>query len=247
MTLVEAARTVPRPQQQFVMYVDNSIDQIGNTASVAGDPLPGELPVLEGDVLALIGAGLLSRGTMIWGEPTTPFTISAEGFARYEAMRQRPADPGVAIEDEIRRYLDDTFKERFPEAQARLAAAERILWKADAADDYTTIGHKLREATQQFATEMVGRHQVSDVHADAAKTKNRLRAVVESQRDRLGTAKADLLKALAEYQDAVNDLVQRQEHGDQKPGDPLTWEDARAAVFHTALLFYEYARLLNHP
>lgn len=51
--------------------------------------------------------------------------------------------------------------------------------------------------------------------------------------------------ALAEYQEAVNSLVQRQEHGDQKVGDPLTWEDARAAVFHTALLMYEYDRLLN--
>ena len=33
--------------------------------------------------------------------------------------------------------------------------------------------------------------------------------------------------------------------GDQKAGDPLSWEDARAAVFHTALLMYEYDRLLN--
>jgi hypothetical protein len=245
-TLVEAARNVPRPQQQFVLYVDSGPDQIAGTrAAIVGEPLEGELAVLEGDVQALFNAGLLDRGTMIWGEPTQPFTISAAGFAHYEEMRQRPADPGVAIEEETRRYLDGTFKDRFPEAYARLAAAEQMLWKADAADNYTTIGHKLREATQQFATEMVQRHQVADAQPDPAKTKNRLRAVVESQRDRLGTARSDLLKALAEYQDAVNDLVQRQEHGDQKPGEALTWEDARAAVFHTALLLYEYDRLLN--
>ena len=27
--------------------------------------------------------------------------------------------------------------------------------------------------------------------------------------------------------------------------DPLTWDDARAAVFHTALLMYEYDRLVD--
>ena len=50
--------------------------------------------------------------------------------------------------------------------------------------------------------------------------KNRLRAVVACRRDALGEAKAALLVALAEYQDAVNDIVQRQEHGDQKSGEP---------------------------
>jgi hypothetical protein len=72
-----------------------------------------------------------------------------------------------------------------------------------------------------------------------------LRAVVESQRSRLGDAKADLLAALSDYLDAVNKGLQRQEHGDQKVGDPLTWEHARAAVFNTAMLMHEYDRLLS--
>jgi hypothetical protein len=54
-----------------------------------------------------------------------------------------------------------------------------------------------------------------------------------------------LLTALADYQDAVNAVIQRQEHGDQRPGNPLTWEDARAAVFQTANMLHEYARLLT--
>jgi hypothetical protein len=45
----------------------------------------------------------------------------------------------------------------------------------------------------------------------------------------------------------MNEIVQRQEHGDQKPGEPLTWEDARAAVFHTAILLHEYDRVLRLP
>jgi len=43
----------------------------------------------------------------------------------------------------------------------------------------------------------------------------------------------------------VNDVVQRQEHGDQKQNDPLTWEDARAAVFQTAMLMFEFDRVLS--
>lgn len=162
-----------------------------------------------------------------------------------EELRGRSADPAEAVQEEVRRYLDETFKERFPAAYDRLAAAEQMLWQANPEDDLTTIGHKLREAIQQFATAMVDRHQPSNVDPDPARTKNRLRAVVELHRERLGESKAALLDVLADYQDVVNDLVQRQEHGDQKPGEPLAWEDARIAVFYTALLMYEYDRQFN--
>jgi hypothetical protein len=71
-----------------------------------------------------------------------------------------------------------------------------------------------------------------------------LRAVLEMHRDGLGESKSDLLASRIEYQDAVNAVVQRQEHGDEKPGDALAWEDGRAAVFQTAMLMFEFDRLL---
>jgi hypothetical protein len=43
----------------------------------------------------------------------------------------------------------------------------------------------------------------------------------------------------------VNDVVQRQEHGDRKQSDPLAWEDARAAVLQTAMLMFEFDRVLS--
>lgn len=120
-----------------------------------------------------------------------------------------------------------------------------MLWQTNPQDDLTAIGHKLREAIQQFATSMVEIHRPPGVDSDPAHTKSRLQAVIETNRERLGKRKSELLDALLDYQSAVTDLVQRQEHGDQKPNDPLTWEDARAAVFQTAMVMFEFDRVLN--
>jgi len=244
-TLVEAARRVPRPQQQF-MHVSLPTDQqIGTIDYVIGDPIEGQLSVLGQDVAELNGQGFIRYGSHAWGDASIPFTITANGFHAYEELRGRSAEVGVAIEDEVRQHLDTGVRARYPAAYERLQSAEQLLWQADPAPEFTTIGHKLREAVQQFATAMIERHQPPEFDPDPAKTKNRLRAVIELRRTALGGSKAELLDALVVYQDAVNGLIQRQEHGDQKPGEPLTWEDARAAVFQTTLLLHEFDRLLG--
>jgi hypothetical protein len=53
-----------------------------------------------------------------------------------------------------------------------------------------------------------------------------------------------LAEAIIGYWGAVSDLAQRQEHGAQKEGDPLTLEDSRRLVFHTAFVMYELDRLV---
>jgi hypothetical protein len=114
-TLVEAARTVPRPQQQFAMYsVGPAMGQTGTTDVIVGDAIQGELPVLQNDVQALVKAKLLEVGTRVWGDSTVPFTVSAKGFAHYEGLRGRSPDPGAAIEEELRRYLDKTVHGEVP-------------------------------------------------------------------------------------------------------------------------------------
>jgi hypothetical protein len=244
--LVEAARRVPRPEQTFTHY---HLPSFGNDAPdcVIGAGIEDRIPVLGGDVGELNGAGYIRYGSHAWGDHGIPFTITSEGFRAYEELRERDPDASAAIEQEVRRYLDGSFQSRYPAAYERLAAAEQMLWQADPSSDFTTIGHKTREATQQFATALVDRYAPPGVDPDPAKAKSRLRAVVDARRDALGTAKAELLTSLAEYHDGVNAVIQRQEHGDQKPGEPLTWEDARVAVFHTAILLHEYDRLLNLP
>jgi hypothetical protein len=241
--LVEAARRVPRAEQTFYLY---RLEAMGESVPdfVIGAGLTDQLPVLSGDLGELASEELIRWGPSAWGDDRTPFTLTNKGFRVYEDIRSRDSDPSAAIEQEVRQFLDGSFRERFPSAHGRLAAAEALLWQADPSSDLTTIGHKTREAVQQFATELGARYPTADLDPDPAKTTNRLRAIVAGQRDALGNRMATLLDALASYQEAVNGVIQRQEHGDQKEGEPLTWEDARATVFNTALLLHEYDRLL---
>ena len=46
------------------------------------------------------------------------------------------------------------------------------------------------------------------------------------------------------YWGTVSDLVQRQEHGAQREGKQLVWEDARRVVFQTANVMFEIDRSL---
>lgn len=59
------------------------------------------------------------------------------------------------------------------------------------------------------------------------------------------TRNADLLEAVAAYWSAVNGVVQRQEHGEQKGGEELTWEDGQRVVYHTATVMVESERILS--
>jgi hypothetical protein len=72
---------------------------------------------------------------------------------------------------------------------------------------------------------------------------DRIRAVL-STRERSAAHQA-FLTALLSYWGTVSDLVQRQEHGAQKEGEPLTWEDARRVVFQTAVVMFEIARAVG--
>jgi hypothetical protein len=70
-----------------------------------------------------------------------------------------------------------------------------------------------------------------------------IRAVLNARA--LGDTRRALLAALLAYWGTVSDLVQRQEHGAQKQGEPLTWEDTRTVVFQTAIVMFEIARTVG--
>jgi hypothetical protein len=61
----------------------------------------------------------------------------------------------------------------------------------------------------------------------------------------LGEKRAAHLKALGDYSEATVALAQRQTHGNQKEGEPLTREDARSGVLHVAVVMFEFARALE--
>jgi hypothetical protein len=170
--------------------------------------------------------------------------VTTKGFEFIEGMAA--SEPAARVEEEtITRYIQgEDFGRRHPIAYQRWAEAAALLWGEDAQTEMTTIGHKTREAAQEFVASLVQQHAVTDAPTDPAKTVARLKAVIAKHRERLGEARHDLLNALVTYWGEVNDLLQRQEHGGQKEREPLTWEDGRRAVFHTVIVMYEIDRTL---
>jgi hypothetical protein len=243
--LVEAARTVPREEQQFEMITmpGGFGTSLASPSSIRGCGMASRR-VLAADVHELESYGLLRTDWI--SNAIQLVVVTGQGFSAYEQLRERPSNPVEAVEEDVRRYLEsDAFGVAHPNSSAKLRDAATLLWQSEPGRDLTAVGHKLREAVQQFATEMVVLYKPPDAESDPAKTKARLRAVIQARRSDLGSAKAELLDGLAAYLDGVNAVLQRLEHGDQKPGDSVTWDDARSALFQTGNLLCEYARVLG--
>ena len=119
-----------------------------------------------------------------------------------------------------------------------------LLWGEDSESELSTIGHKCREAMQEFATALLAIHAIDDANPDKAKTRDRFSAVVNRRRADIGDAKSDLLDGLFGYWRATDSLVQRQEHAGQREAEPLTFEDGRRVGFQTAVVMFEADRTL---
>lgn len=229
--LVEALRSVPREDRSpfFCMRA------FGGT-SVQGNGLAES--VLDEDVEALADSDLIR-----WmGE--SRFRIPQAAFAVYDEIRAR-REPVFEVEQDIVNYLDaSSFQSGFPAAYSLWSDAARLLWHTDSARELSTIGHKCREAMQEFVTALLERHAVTDANPDKAKTRDRFSSVLQKVGPQLGEAKTELLEALFGLWGAAGALVQRQEHAGQREGEALTWEDARRVVFQTAVLMCEIDRTL---
>jgi hypothetical protein len=125
--------------------------------------------------------------------------------------------------------------------------AESLLWECDSREQLTAIGHFCREALQEFATALADEHQPADVDKDIQHTVARIKAVLGLRRGDLGKTEKQFLDALITYWGTVSDLSQRQEHGAQKEGELLIWEDSRRVVFQTAIVMFEVDRSLSRP
>jgi hypothetical protein len=229
--LLEAWRTMPRDQRSPFLYVRTMGANI-----VQGNGVNMEVP--DGDIEALRAEGLLSFD----GDS---FTISARSFAMYREWKASHVEPVADVKDTVHRYLDsEKFRARYPDAYARWRDAAVLLWGEDSEQELSTIGHKCREAMQEFATALLELHRVPDANPDKAKTRDRFSAVVNSRRANLGERKSEFLDVLFAYWRATDNLIQRQEHAGQREGESLTPEDGRRAVFQTAVVMFETDRTL---
>ena len=224
--MVEEARHVPRAQQTWYLATYDS----GNDMLQGPN---GLRPVLWSDVTALAEAGLLRAVSENYASGND-YVISPQGHQYYAAIVQRQGEPLDRQENEFRRFLDsERFRHDHPAAYARWSEAERLLWAAESEREFTTIGHKCREAMQEFATEIVAKHQVDDADPDPTKVNRRLGAAIAKYRPSLGEKRAALLTALGNYSEATMGAIQRQEHGGQKEGHELTWDWSSPALVDT--------------
>lgn len=232
--VIEAVRSVPPTRRQPVLVVQHETG-----TEVLHPGLPKGSRVYPGDLYALGRVGLLDV------RKDSPYLsqvdVTPEGFAYYTELKRRSGEPVDRQSIPVKSYLDGaSFKSRHPISYEKWAEAEQMLWSTDSRTELTTIGHKCREAMRAFATELVDKYQPSGADPDRAKTKNRLQAVISQQKRRLGETVSTLLDALTVHWDALNGLVQRQEHG-----EGLTWEDGRRVVFQTAVVMFEIDRSLK--
>lgn len=233
MEMAEAALAKPRDQREWFMFLTDG-------GAILGGPW-GQRQVIESDVRELANVGLLR-----WVPGSTEgYAIPPAAFSTYGEMKSSQGSASSRVEAEIRDYLDsETFRAAYPEAYEEWSDAERRLWAADSERELTTIGLKAREALQTFATEVVGRYQPPDPDSDISKVNRRLGATIAKLLPALGETRATHLKALGDYSEATVALTQRQTHGAQKGGAPLTRDDARMVVFHVAFVMFEFARVL---
>lgn len=243
--MVEAQRSVPRQERSHFI-----LDEMMQGSHLVHPAI--RIDVFKGDLDALEMAGLIYIAT-IGGRGSLNYEVSPQGYEYYGEMKKRHTEPANQVEEEVRRYLDAaSFRERHSVALSKWNEAAARLWSPNWEQELTNIGHLCREAIQEFADDLIQRFNPPDVSPEKAKDINRIAAVLEQQKERFGkrevvflNASSAYLDALLDYWKATSGLVQRQEHGVQKGGAPLVWEDARRVVFQTAVVMFEVARALR--
>jgi hypothetical protein len=242
--MVEAQRQLPRTARQHFLL----------SSTFGGSHLVHprvNIEVFKGDLDALEMAGLIYIAA-IGGRGTPNYEIAPEGYEYYSDLKNERAEPIRQVEADVQYLLDsDGFAAKHPKAAAKWREAARKLWGPEPEQDLTNIGHLCREAIQEFADELVARFAPANVSPEKSKDINRIAAVVAQRKESLGGTTTDHLEATIAYLDALLDywrktsaLTQRQEHGGQKEGVPVSWEDARRVVFQTANVMYEVFRAL---
>jgi hypothetical protein len=237
--LVEAARNVPPKKRDSFMVVETAAYTFLSHPGLQDED---ESRVHLPDLKILIDEKLLIA---TYHGSTLNVDVSPLGFRYYGFLRERDGDAPVRVERELRRLIDVSgFSRQHPTAYQSWEQAEKLLWSSETTKQLTTIGHLCREALQHFATGLVSRYPSVPVPRDVSKIVARVRAVLVENRGAYNSTRDALMDALLVYWGTVSDMVQRQEHGAQKEGEVLVWEDGRSVVFHTITVMLEIHRRL---
>ena len=239
--MVAADRRVPREQRDSFYFIET----MGGGFLI--HPGLGERPnVPRSDILSLGEAGLLRLART--GSGGLRIDITPAGYRFHAELQGNIAEPARDIEGQMKRHLDGVaFQQRYPAAYAKWASANRLLYAEDAHQHLTRIGHDCTEAMQAFANALVQIYNPPGVDPNPGSYIKRIDTVINLRKPRVGAKRSALLHALVGYWVAASALAERQEHGADKTGDPVSWDDARRVVFHTAIAMFEIDSTLQAP
>lgn len=238
--LVEATRRQPRGERQ-PFHLARSASSHNYIVIHPGMP-PNDPGAYPADIDLLISAGMLLR--QYHGNHMS-VDITPAGFSRYASLQCTRTSMPHIVEQPVRQMLESAaFERTYPSAFAKVREAANLAPAAEAASQWTVIGHLCREAIQAFGAELVERHKVT-ASTNPANVIDRIRAVLRAKN--IDGTRGAFADALLAYWGTVVDLVQRQEHGATKIGKSLRPSDARRVVFQTAMVMYEVSQFTDYP
>lgn len=141
-------------------------------------------------------------------------------------------------------FGSERFSKAYPGAFGPWTRAEKLLFGDQPEAQLANIGFNCRDAVQDFAGELQERFPPDEPDPDPTHTKNRLRAVIETYKPRIGERRTALERML-DLWDADVDLIQRQTHANERVGKPLNVNDGRRVVSLTMFLMVEFATILD--
>ena len=239
--IVEIARSIPKDKRQKFPSFKSSSGQ----SWIKHRAIPDwDHECYEGDLEILISRGLLNPS--YGGNGLSGFDVTPEGFQYYEYLKKQAGEPLNVIDDTVRNHLFSfDFQRKYPDAFHKWQQAEILLWSTDSNEKLTAIGHHCRESVQEFASALVRKFPQANADPNPIHQIARVKAVIEHVKETINSSLPSFLNALIAYWGELSDLIQRQEHGAQKEGNSLVWEDARRLVFHTAITIYEIDQALS--
>ena len=240
-----------RPLEQAILIAVHRLtrDTYGETDSGA---VADELRKMNHNIPAVMIYGRLFGKLRDEGYLAQVTTIMAGGQVRHveltdygRELAEADIEPVERVYSETRRLLgSDAFAEAYPGAFQPWAEAEELLFGDEPEKQLATIGFKLRDATQAFATAMVDEHKPPGADSEVAAVKNRLKSVIDMYKSQLGKRRPALLDAMVKLWDADVALVQKQTHANEQDVS-LSVNDARRVVTLTMFLMIEFAAILD--
>ncbi|MBI2304776.1 MAG: hypothetical protein HYU86_08545 [Chloroflexi bacterium] len=210
----------------------------GDSFLIGGEEIEGDYD----DFLELGNKGYINLTMNSRGEYGG--AVTTEGLTYYKNKRSELPPLEQLVRARFAYLSGETSKRHATVAQL-LKEAGNLLWDAEHEFDFSAIGHKCREALQEFSISLYQDLCPDGESLPKDKTLNKMCAVTSKLKPKLGDTDYGLASALFGMWKAVNLLAQKVEHRSQKEGLPLVFEDAERLVLYSHLVVTEIDLLVE--